>query len=252
MTITINPYKAFIALVGVLAVFYAVNIYTTAKLANVLIDEPIQLTFIIIEAPEGVCEKQCIQPDQIIKVIDQSHNIRYTTASVAEDSPIAKKYIEMYNIKTLPAIIASGDVANEKLLGAWNAFGGRVSDDNVIIAGIVPSYDIASQEVKGIVDVVLLSDATCDSCFDVQAYLTILQRFGVVTGAVQTYDIADADGQAYVQKYNIKKVPAMIASPDVRLYTNLSNVWSQIGTVASDGRFVFREVQKLSPEYKSL
>lgn len=251
MTITINSQKALLVLLGALALFYTTNIYTTRQLSAALIDEPTKLSFVAIAAPDQDCT-ECVDPNEVVKVIDSAHNIAYDTSVVAYDDPLARKYIDMYEIKNLPALIVSGDTADERMLGSWKSLGGRVQDDRVVIENLLPFYDLETGSVRGVTKVILLKDETCTACFDENAYLNILQRFGVTVGETDTYDVASAEGQSLVTQYNIKKVPTMLASPDISAYNTVMSSWNQVGTVEDDGWIVLREVQKISTEFKSL
>jgi hypothetical protein len=251
MTITLNPIKILYTLLGLLVIFYAANIYITANLSAALIDKPVKIAFVIIQPQAGDC-KDCFDPNRVVEMMKTSHNITYKTTVLDYSSPLATKYISMYDIKTLPAVIITGDIANEKLTNAWGVLTAKLVKDARIIENLLPYYDIASATVKGLVAVTVLTDGTCQKCFDAQQYLSMLKRLGLQLGKTNTYDISTAEGKALVEKYNIQKLPTMLISPDVSVYKNFVTAWSEVGTVSDDGWLVLREVQKISPDYKSL
>jgi len=48
-----------------------------------------------------------------------------------------------------------------------------------------------------------------------------------------------------ITKYKIISVPTVLMSPEADQYTNLKGVWKNVGTIESDGWYVFREMQQL-------
>lgn len=246
-----NKISIIFALLTALGVLYAANIFFTKSVSDAIVDTPAKVSFMIIEPPKDKCEN-CFAGDSIIEMIDSAYNIKYKSTNIPYDSKFSRKYIETYDIKNLPAVVVSGDIANEKVVPAWNALSGEERNDHIVIENLLPYYDIESSEVKGIIDVTLLKDEKCKDCFDENKYVDILKRFGLTIGDTTVYDIASAEGSALVQTYAITKVPTVILSSDAGDYPNFASSWKEIGTVEQDGRFVFREVQKLNLEYKKL
>ena len=111
---------------------------------------------------------------------------------------------------------------------------------------LLPYYDIKTQQKKGFIDVVLLKDKSCSDCFDVTRYLSTLKRFGMAIATSSIYDISSPEGKSYVEKYNIKKVPTMLMSASADDYSGFKKLWKSVGTVESDGWFIFRKVDRKS------
>jgi len=248
MTIKISKSAILYFLFTVLAVFYAVNIFNLNSINSLVVDKPVKVSFILLEQPKDEC-LDCFNAQDIVNIIDASHNIKYKTTLVKYDTDLSLKYIEMYGIKNLPAAIVSGDIENERILGAWSAFSGRSTQDKIIIENLLPYYDIESGVSKGIISAILLKDTTCSTCFDENQYIAVLGRAGMVVGSTKVYDVASAEGREFVKKYNIKKIPAAIFSADANDYPGFDSSWKEVGTIEKDGWLVFREVQKLSTEY---
>ena len=251
MTITIDTKKIFLGLFGVLVILYGVNIYNTNKLYTGLVDEPVELDFVVIDISENKCQ-ECADPDQVIKVIDSSHNIDYKIKTLDSTEEIAQNYIRQYNIQNLPAVIVMGDIENKKITGAWKALPTKQKSDAVVIENLLPYYNIASETVNGVVDITLLTDESCDNCFDEKLYLNIFKQFGIKVGQITSYDLSSDKGRELVSKYSIDKLPTVLVSPEVKVYKRLVDTWSQVGTRESDGWLVLREVQKLTADYKTL
>ena len=238
-------------LFAVIGALYTVNIFFMKSVFDVLVDTPAKVSFMIIEPPKDKCEN-CFAGDSIIEMIDSAHNIKYKSTNIPYDDKLSQKYIETYGIKNLPAVVVSGDIASAKVAPAWSALSGKERNGHIVIENLLPYYDIESNEVKGIVDVVLLKDKTCEDCFDENKYIDILEEFGIAIGDTTVYDIASTEGSALVQTYTITKVPALILSPDAEGYSDFVSSWKEVGTIEQDGRFVLHEVQKLNLQYKQL
>ena len=73
-----------------------------------------------------------------------------------------------------------------------------------------------------------------------------------MTFSVNDSPLSGQEGKNLVGKYNIKKVPTVLLSPEASAYEALSQVWERVGTVESDGVFVFREMEAINQTYKDL
>jgi len=239
------------ALLGVLAILYAVNIFITHKASDALIVKPVQLSFMVIEAPKDTCQN-CFDIQKVIKTLDARYDIKYASNNIAYNDPLSHNYIKLYDIKNLPAIVVSGDVNNKDITSAWQILSTRNKNGHIIIGSLLPDYSIADKKVKGLIDAVLLKDATCKNCFDTNEYIAILQRSGIVFNSIKTYDIASAQGKALVKKYSIVKIPAVLLSPNAGDYPRFTSSWKQVGNVGKDGWFIFRNVEKFNPKYEKI
>ncbi|MDO8618388.1 MAG: hypothetical protein Q7R49_00420, partial [Candidatus Daviesbacteria bacterium] len=69
----------------------------------------------------------------------------------------------------------------------------------------------------------------------------------------RSVDISSVEGKSLLARYGITKVPTILISPEADQYANLKNVWKNVGTVETDGWYVFREMQQLrGAVYKDL
>jgi len=235
-----------------LGVLYVANVFSISKVASLLIEKPVKLSFTIIAPSKSQCEK-CFDSDKILNLIKDSHNVKISNKKmITEDSLSYKKIIEEYEIRNLPALIVSGDISDERILGAWKTFKGKEKLDKIIIQDLLPLYDLEEEKIKGIVDVVVLVDGTCKECFDGNQYLEITNRLGMASSGFNIYDITSTKGAEYVQKYKITKVPALLLSSDASDYPGFAASWGEVGTVEDDGTFVLREVQKIGGGFKEI
>jgi hypothetical protein len=239
------------ALMGVLAILYATNIFFTRSLSAIMIDVPTKVSFAIIEGPEGTCDN-CFDASTISTSIDSAYHIKYKTKNIPYNSPLSKQYIEKYHIQNLPAVVITGDITNDKVIVAWEALAGKEVNNGIVIENLLPYYDIQSATVKGMITATLVKDTTCVECFDENIYITILQNFGLVVSNTQVSDIASLEGQALVAQYAITKVPTLILSPETNEYPNFISAWAEVGTREHDGSLVLRDVEKINPQFKQL
>ncbi len=244
MTITINKTYLFFGLLSVLAVLYAGNIFGINKIINLLVDKPVKLSFLIVSPDKEQCEK-CFDAKKVVSLIKSSHNIKISGNKIVKKGDfLYDKLLNQYALKNLPAVIVSGDISDERILGSWKSFDGEKKDEAIVIQNLLPFYDIASGEEKGLIDIILLKDASCTDCFDEGEYIKMITRGGMVVKNLKVYDISSQKGADIVKQYKITKVPTIILSSDAGDYPGFEKSWKGVGTKEDDGRFVLREVEK--------
>lgn len=166
----------------------------------------------------------------------------YKQKTVSADSEEGKGLMEKYSITKLPAMLLSEDAAYYAIIQqAWPTIGSVESDGTYVMRKTSPPfYDTASGKVKGLATITLLNDSSCKECYDVTQHLPILkQAFGIVFETTKTTDASSKEGKALVEKYKITRVPTTVMT-GVEDYESLSNPWEAVGTVESDGAYIFR------------
>ena len=240
------------ALLVVLGVLYIVNIFSIADIASSVVDKPVKLSFTVINPSKEQCE-DCFDVETLIGIIKSSHNIKITNKKIVTPSDSGySKLVKRYDVKNLPAIVVSGDTSNSKITGAWESLSGEDKKGDVLIQNLLPFYDIKEQKQKGFIDVVLLEDKTCSDCFEATQYLETLKRSAMTVKNYSVYDISSAEGRVYVDKYKIKKVPALLMSASADDYPGFRDAWKDVGTIESDGWFVFRKVEKTGGKFSEI
>ncbi len=169
-------------------------------------------------------------------------------SAIEYDSPAGRALIEKYNITNVPTLIFSKDAKEygdfEKV---WPQIGSIESDGTHVIRTPNPPYrDLASGEIKGRVSLITLADSECGECYDPSVHKTILTQMGLRITNESTADINSSEGKALIEKYNITAAPTVIFSPDAKEYVVLAQIWPQVGTIESDGWFVFRNMAAMS------
>ncbi|MDO8740740.1 MAG: hypothetical protein Q7J54_04195 [Candidatus Woesearchaeota archaeon] len=168
-----------------------------------------------------------------------------------------KQLIDRYKILKLPAFIFSKEISQyEEVTSAWSQMGSVEKDGSYVLRLINPPYfDIAASKVTGFVDITYLTDNSCKACYNVTVHKIILsnpQSFGMAISAERYVDISSETGKELVRKYNITLVPTAIISKDAALYPSLTVVWPQVGSVESDGSYIFRDLSVLKVVYKNI
>ena len=173
---------------------------------------------------------------------------------VDKDSEEGRKVVEEYEMLRLPGLLLSNDV-NEYPIATQLAQVGTVKKGGAIALGANPPYYNASTgKVDGIANLILLNDSGCTGCYDVTMHLAIVKsRFQVYFESIKSVDASSEEGKELVSKYSIKAVPTIILTGEVSAYPQLKAVWPGVGTVESDGAYVFRQMGQIAGSpYKDL
>jgi len=130
---------------------------------------------------------------------------------------------------------------------------GDIIDGKFVLRQVIPPYyDVASNKIKGGVNITYLTDQSCKECYDVKLHDRALTNLGVPTTGIKTVDISSDEGKQLVSKYSIKLVPTLILSGEVSEYQTLVQVWKDVGTVTSDGTYIFTDLGVMGGSYKDL
>ena len=134
----------------------------------------------------------------------------------------------------------------------WNEVGSIEEDGSFVLRRISPPYkDLKTNEIKGLVKLILVSDTSCKDCYDVTKQKLALERLRIFIISEQTIDIDTKDGKDLIEKYKITKVPTILLSQEAVDYSQFDLIWSSVGDVSSDGTLVFRSVEVMGT-YKDL
>ena len=95
------------------------------------------------------------------------------------------------------------------------------------------------------------------ACFDRKAMLRLyLGAAGdlnkEIIKAIKKHDDECDKKKEPEKKYNITLVPTIILSSNAKDYSSLNQAWSQVGSIETDGTFVFRDLSLLNIPYKDL
>ncbi len=196
----------------------------------------------LIALTDAACS-QCIQLDGVITALEGAGIKLVDKQTHAYDSPEGKALIGKYGATRAPALVVSNDITvYEGMDAQLQAMGSVEKEGYYVVHSLFPPYrDLASNQVKGLVEVIYLTDESCKECFDVTVNKQILQRFGLAMESEKTLDVSSAEGKQLVNRYSLTKVPAFLMSGEAKEYASLNSVWKQVGTVEGSGWYVFRK-----------
>ena len=203
---------------------------------------------------DSTCEK-CNDLSTLILQIKGAGVKIYEEKNAEPSSNEGKELISKYNIGFVPSLVLSKDAAAyEVIQSAWSQVGSRENDGSYVLRTINPPFiNLTTNQLRGIVNIIYLTDKSCSECYNVNQHKEILtspQSFAIKLEKEETYDISDAKGKELVARYNIKLVPATILSSEIGVYPT-SRILRQFFSVENDGSYVFRSPQALGV-YKDL
>ena len=192
---------------------------------------------------------QCLDPRLTIDSFKKAGVKITDTNEVVWNSFKGQKLINQYKITKVPTFILSSDIDfYDNVKSSWTNLG-TVEQDKTYVARnlFLPYRDLEKNQILGLVDLIYLTDSSCSECYKADAVQKpiLKQGYGVGIRSERTVDVSSGEGQELISKYKITKVPTILTSPESDQYTNLKNVWKNVGTVELDGWYVFREMQQL-------
>src|SRR3989344_1620739 len=233
-----------------LALVVIVNIYTILNLKQEIQERkttleeelrPPLLNLYILKDPN--CS-ECIDLSPLVGSIKSGNVKIQLQKEVLLGSDEAKHLIPTYGLQKIPAIIITGEV-NKLPPTSFQKRG-----DGLVYEPTTPPYTHAvTGEIIGQITAILLNDTTCTVCFDLKQYLLLFQEAGFHITQIRNIDARSEEGETLIRRYTIAKLPGMVLSKDMGAYPNITQIWSQLGTIEDDGAFVLREA---NPPYRDL
>ena len=208
----------------------------------------------LIHLKNDECE-ECFNLSSAIDQLSRSGLVFKNKETVDISSDEGKSLISKYGIKKVPTIIMDKEAEVYTLIAqSWSNLGTIESEGSFVMREISPPYySIEDKSVKGLISMIVLVESSCSECYDPNLFhKPILQRMGVVFSEEKKISISDKEGKDLVNQYKIEKVPTILLRGDVREYPVLVKAWTDVGTVESDGTYVFREVEVARGKYKDL
>jgi len=184
--------------------------------------------------------KICLNMTELVDELKMSPFVNVKQSNILfASSRNAKDFIAKYEITKLPTLIIQGDTDKLPLKGF------RSVEDGAVLEDIPPPYvDLENKDIAGLVDIIYLTDDSCEDCYDVKQHRDImLFAFGLYLANENTIDISSKEGKALLDKYEITNVPTILLSEEAAIYPTIDMVWDQLGTIEEDGRLVFRNFE---------
>jgi hypothetical protein len=213
-------------------------------------ERPANIDIIVLQ--ESNCQ-DCSNLGLLIEAI-KKENVKVNSEKTVEiSSSEGMELINKYSIAKVPTLIISGEIEKDTNLKALWPQLGEVKDSTFVLRQVSAPYVLTnSGDIRGRVKWIMLTDTSCSECYNVTRHEAILKQFGMSTQDRQLIDIRFPDGQELVDRYQIKLLPTIILIGDLEVYSSLTKIWPQVGTIEDDGAYVFREGVKQMGAYKDL
>lgn len=166
----------------------------------------------------------------------------------------ANKLVKDFQIAKLPTVLIEFTGKDKPDISKFFSptLGNVINGKFVLTKTLAPYYDVASKQLKGKIKVTYLTDKSCAECYDIKKHEVALKNLGVDSAGSKTIDISSDEGKSLVSQYKITKVPTVLISGEVAAYAVLTEAWSQVGTIASDGTYIFTAVDLMGDSYRNL
>ncbi len=185
---------------------------------------------------------QCVRTSDFIVEI-KANGVVAQNQELSADSTKAQELIAKYNLTFLPAFIFSEDLLEySQFKQSWTILGSVENDGQLVMRQPLPPYvNVSNNRTEGLVSAVYITDDTCATCYNVSIHKAAMESYKVFIVNESYVDVASLEGQALLEKYNLTKVPTLLLSKEAGVYFALNRVWSGIGSIESDGVFIFRK-----------
>ncbi len=244
-----NLYKIFVVLIGIMLLLLVVNTGVSFT-ANVILDDKIE-EYKEANKPAkiGVTVIDCIGCSDIASVVDavKNRNVELIDENLFyENSNKAKELIAKYGIRKLPTVIITGEIEDEKT----DVKGFELINDAKVLTDVAaPYFDVASNEIKGKVEIIEIVDSLCKDCISLDTIPAALSDAKVYISNGDIIEYNSAKGKEMINKYGIKQVPAILISKDIDYYPNIKEILLQSGVEEKQGFYVLHST---IPPYREL
>ncbi|MBI2668678.1 hypothetical protein HYX14_02440 [Candidatus Woesearchaeota archaeon] len=199
------------------------------------------------------CDK-CYDLNPLVQKLRQNLKVKeYNTLPIS--SAEGKKLAEKYNITAVPTLIFSPDAGLYLTVSsAWKNIGTIEKDGYYVMRNLNPPYyNIEKNAVQGLVTLTTITDKSCTNCYDAKTTnKPILEGLGLTLASEQEYDAASSEGKKLIEKYKITQIPTILLTGDLNIYPLMERIWKDVGTIESDGAYVFRKVELFGQTYRDL
>lgn len=231
--------------------FSMVNANLKVKIADSKeADRPAKLTITVINDKNCI---DCFDVDLLLETIIKE-NVEVVSMNEIDYSSIeGKELINQHAIKSIPSLVVSGELAKNYTVQSFLSQIGEIQEDIFVMRNQFPPYlDLATNTVKGRVKLTMIMDRSCDSCYDVTKHEEILRNFGFSSFESEVVEVGFGNAQELIDNYSIDLLPTIILTGEIEYYPNLNKIWEQVGTIESDGTYVFRDGVKQMGIYQDL
>ncbi|MBI5389657.1 hypothetical protein HZB01_04745 [Candidatus Woesearchaeota archaeon] len=198
--------------------------------------------------------RQCSDMRRVVQSVIQN-GVAITDQKLLDASDEeAVEFIQKMEIKKLPALLLSDDIDLYPIAANMRQSGLVAKDGYYLVESSAPYIEAETGNVRGLVQLLMVTDSSCSTCYDVTTHKGILARLGIAIDEEKTIDLVSSKGKELQQTYNLTLVPTIILQGDLAAYPTFDTIWKEVGTKESDGSYVFRKVNALGESivYKDL
>lgn len=198
------------------------------------------------------CER-CFSLDPFKEYFFENGILESQVKEVPAKSLLGKWVTFKNKITQVPTAIIEGPVNDEAFMKELVDAVAEERDGQYIVTRLQPPYyDLDEKRVVGDFDVILLDDESCEECYDISLHDEVLDRLVMTPNEKTVVDAASEEGVSLIEEYQITAVPTLIFQGELDVYTQLVDIWGQVGTVEQDGSYILRRgVESMGP-YKTL
>ena len=189
--------------------------------------------------------KLCYNFDTVLNALKQSGVVFSERKKIDFNSTEGDEIIKKYEIKRVPALLLSSDIDLYSVAQNLKQSGAKAKNGYYVFETGAPYVDVNTGAIRGLVELIMLNDTSCNDCYDVRIHKQILMNMGLAIENEKIIDINSRKGKELINKYNITKVPTIILKGDLEVYDAFKQIWQQVGTIEKDGAYVFRNMQAL-------
>ncbi len=196
---------------------------------------------------------ECVPLSQL-KIQFEQMNVKIGSYEVIGSySDKGKELIEKNNLSFTSSLLISKDI--EEYWWVFDPMKDSLiekEDGYLFKSPLAPYVDIKNNEIKGLVDIILVENKSCEDCFNVSGLKESFLRLGIYFENEKIIDISSNEGKNLLKKYNITAIPTVILSKEIQDYAPIQGTLEQAGTFESDGKYVFRKLDSLNVKYQEI
>lgn len=201
---------------------------------------PAEIELIVITTNN--CE-DCYNINAVVDVVESTGVNITKKEEIDFSSEEARSIIDKYGIEKVPTVIVTGEISKSRSLTSKLKDIGEEKQSAYIFTKLEPPFiETSSGKVRGKVSLVHLKKSDCSNCFNLTAFVDQLEKAGVKFAKKIVLDVDSSEGSNIINKYNIKKIPSLVMDKEAEVYTNIIQIWNQLGSIEKDGSFVIREI----------
>jgi len=221
-----------VALVVVLSIEVLVTFGANFSLYDSI--RPAKINFFLIT--DSTC-KDCAGMDAIASAIESSNHTQLVQKKTIDfSSSEARQLVDKYSIKSVPAIVITGEVNKTNVQYLWRNLKSSFPVLGVLVIESDPPYvDTSTNQIKGRVSITNIVDSNCQNCSSFVSFVNSLKQSGVFVSDEKTFEYTAAEAKSLISTQNIQRVPAIAMSDDILAYSQIAQYLNSINATDIGG-----------------